>query len=52
MASNTVEICANCGKVNKKESKSFVCSECGCNVSVVIPRSLFAEMVKEGQAKE
>ncbi|MFH1393745.1 MAG: hypothetical protein ABII71_01555 [Candidatus Micrarchaeota archaeon] len=52
MAGNTVEVCANCGKVNKKESKDFLCSECGCHVSVVIPRSIFLDLVKSGAAKE
>ena len=49
---NTVEICANCGKVSKEESDDFVCSACGSNVCVVLPIAMFRQMVKAGLAKE
>jgi predicted nucleic acid-binding Zn-ribbon protein len=52
MAIEKVEICANCGTVGKKESKMFKCSKCGANVSVVVSKEIFAELVKEGHAKE
>jgi predicted RNA-binding Zn-ribbon protein involved in translation (DUF1610 family) len=52
MAGNTVEICANCGKINKEEAKDFVCPDCGCNVSVILPVDTFRQMVEEGLAKE
>ncbi len=48
----TVEICANCGKINKAKGKDFACPECGCDVSVVIPLDTFKEMVQQGLAKE
>ncbi|MBD3210771.1 hypothetical protein GF318_05300 [Candidatus Micrarchaeota archaeon] len=49
--SKTVEICANCGKVAKGSKEKFKC-ECGSNVCVVVPISIFREMVKSGAAKE
>lgn len=52
MAKNTVEVCANCGKVNKQESDSFHCSDCESEVSVVLPKNIFLEMVKQGLVKE
>lgn len=52
MASNTVEICANCGKINRKEIDEFRCGVCGCNVCVVVPKNLFMQMVTDGLAKE
>jgi len=48
---NTVEICANCGKISKHEKEEFLC-ECGSHVSVVIPRKMFEQMVKQGIAKQ
>ncbi|MFH0738161.1 MAG: hypothetical protein V1827_06430 [Candidatus Micrarchaeota archaeon] len=47
---NTVEICANCGKIAKVQKEDFLC-ECGSHVSVVIPRKMFEVMVKQGLAK-
>ena len=52
MAVTKVEICANCGTVSKRESKSFKCPKCGCEVSVVVSKEIFEEMVKQGLAKE
>lgn len=49
---NTVEICANCGKISKDSKEDFVCIECGSNVSVVIPIKMFRQMVEAGAAKE
>ncbi|MFN7990720.1 MAG: hypothetical protein U0R44_01035 [Candidatus Micrarchaeia archaeon] len=49
---NTVEICANCGKISKEHAEDFLCSECGSNVSVVIPIKMFKQMVESGAAKE
>ena len=51
MAAEKVEICANCGKINKNESRKFKCS-CGCDVSVVVSKDIFLQMVKQGLAKE
>jgi len=48
---NTVEICANCGKISKDQKEGFLC-ECGSNVSVVVPIAMFRQMVKMGTAKE
>ena len=48
---NTVEICANCGKISKDQKEEFLC-ECGSNVSVVVPINMFRQMVKMGTAKE
>jgi hypothetical protein len=47
----TVEICANCGKIAKNTKEEFHC-ECGCNVCVVVPLSMFEQMVKNGTAKK
>lgn len=47
-----VEICAGCGTVSKRESKKFKCSKCGSDVSVVVSREIFEELVKEGMAKK
>lgn len=47
-----VEICANCGTIGKKESKSFKCEKCGCDVSVVVSKEIFDELVKEGHARK
>ncbi len=49
---NTVEICANCGKISKEHSEDFLCRECGSNVSVVVPIRMFKQMVETGAAKE
>lgn len=49
---NAVEICANCGKVSKEHKEDFLCPDCGSNVAVVVPLSLFKQMVKSGVAKE
>jgi hypothetical protein len=49
---NTVEICANCGKISKERKEDFLCAGCGCHVSVVVPMALFRQMVKSGAAKE
>jgi len=52
MSKNKVEICANCGKVSKTESVEFLCTECGSEVSVVVSRQIFKQMVDAGAAKE
>jgi len=49
---NTVEICANCGKISKVHREDFLCPDCGANVSVVVPIAMFHQMVKSGLAKE
>jgi predicted RNA-binding Zn-ribbon protein involved in translation (DUF1610 family) len=49
---NTVEICANCGKISKEHREDFKCAECGSDVSVVLPIAMFRQMVKQGFAKE
>lgn len=49
---NTVEICANCGKISKEHKEDFLCPECGSNVSVVVPLKMFKQMVDSGAAKE
>ncbi len=49
---NTVEICANCGKISKEHKEDFLCPECGSNVSVVVPLKMFKQMVEAGAAKE
>ncbi|MEW6748898.1 MAG: hypothetical protein AB1295_04290 [Candidatus Micrarchaeota archaeon] len=49
---NTVEICANCGKISKDIKDSFHCPDCGSDVSVVVPAAMFKQMVKDGLAKE
>ena len=49
---NTVEICANCGKISKVHKEDFLCEACGAHVSVVIPIAMFKQMVKAGAAKE
>jgi DNA-directed RNA polymerase subunit RPC12/RpoP len=49
---NTVEICANCGKIAKEHKEDFRCEACGANVSVVVPAAMFRQMVKSGLAKE
>lgn len=48
---NSVEICANCGKVSRSTKEGFLCPECGSHVSVVIPISMFKQMVEQGLAK-
>ena len=48
----SVEICANCGKLGKEDSDSFVCPDCGCDVCVVLPIQMFHHLVKAGKAKE
>jgi len=48
----TVEVCANCGKVAKEATDSFICSSCGSHVCVVLPYAIFQQMVKSGLAKE
>jgi len=52
MGKNSVEICANCGKLSKGERESFLCESCGCDVCVVVPYPMFLQMVKAGAAKE
>jgi hypothetical protein len=52
MAVEKVEICAGCGLINKSESKKFKCAKCGSDVSVVVSKEIFAQLVKEGLAKE
>jgi hypothetical protein len=52
MAVEKIEICANCGKINKAQSEEFKCADCGCDVCVVISRDIFLQMVKAGLAKE
>ncbi len=52
MAVEKIEVCANCGKINKVESKDFRCPDCGCDVCVVISKEIFLQMVKAGLAKE
>ena len=49
---NKVEICANCGKISKEHKEEFLCPECGSHVAVVVPLSMFRQMVKSGAAKE
>jgi DNA-directed RNA polymerase subunit RPC12/RpoP len=49
---NTVEICANCGKISKEQKEDFLCSDCGSHVSVVVPVAMFRQMVKQGLARE
>jgi hypothetical protein len=52
MAVEKVEICANCGLISKNESRKFKCRQCGCDISVVVSREIFEQLVKEGHAKE
>jgi len=52
MKKNSVEICANCGKISREHKEDFLCRECGANVSVVLPIAMFRQMVKNGLAKE
>jgi len=52
MVVDKVEICANCGLIGKHESRHFKCPQCGCEVSVVVSREIFEQMVKEGLAKK
>ncbi len=47
-----VEICANCGKIAREHKEDFLCSNCGANVSVMVPIAMFRQMVKAGVAKE
>ncbi len=50
-----VEICSNCGKVadsSDYKGKDFVCSKCGCDVSVVLPKEMFDRLIKEGFGKK
>lgn len=49
---NVVEICANCGKIRRKAQEKFVCSECKCDVCVVVPYNIFKKMVESGAARE
>ena len=49
---NVVEICANCGKIRRKANEKFVCEDCQCDVCVVVPYSMFKQMVDAGTAKE
>lgn len=48
----TVEICANCGKLSKSPTDSFLCSSCGSEIAVVIPYNTFLQMIKSGYARE
>ncbi len=52
MAVAKVEICANCGLVNKNETARFKCAKCGSEVCIVVSREIFEQLVKEGFAKE
>jgi len=55
MKKNTVEVCANCGKVadsSDYKGKDFVCSKCKCEVSVVMPKEMFDELIKKGYGKK
>ena len=52
MLKNTVEICANCGKVSRTTNERFHCPVCGSDVSVVVPAAMFKQMVKDGLARE
>ena len=52
LVKNTVEICANCGKIYKGDSETFNCIACGSEVSVVVPLKMFKDMVKIGAVKE
>jgi len=55
MKKNSVEVCANCGKIadaSDYKGKDFLCSKCKCNVSVVMPREMFEQLIKEGMAKK
>lgn len=50
-----MDICAVCGKVaNSSDYKGneFVCSKCGCDVCVVLPRAVFEKLVKAGLTKK
>jgi DNA-directed RNA polymerase subunit RPC12/RpoP len=50
-----VEVCSNCGKVAEPsdyKGKEFVCSRCGCDVSVVMSREAFEKLVKAGFGKK
>lgn len=49
---NTVEICANCGKISDEVKEDFLCKACGSHVAVVVPLAMFKQMVKSGMAKE
>ena len=49
---NVVEICANCGKIRRKAKEKFVCEDCQCDVCVVVPYTMFKQMVDAGTAKE
>ncbi|MFH1222413.1 MAG: hypothetical protein V1492_04995 [Candidatus Micrarchaeota archaeon] len=43
------EVCANCGQVGSDaapDGKHFKCPKCGCEVSVVMSRELFAQLAK------
>ncbi|NYZ77129.1 hypothetical protein H0O02_02320 [Candidatus Micrarchaeota archaeon] len=54
MAKNAFEVCGNCGRVADKsdyKDGEFLCSRCGCNVSVVLPRHLFLKLIKSGFGK-
>lgn len=54
MAKNSFEVCGNCGKVagpSDYSGKDFLCSKCGCNVSIVLPRHLFLKLIKSGFGK-
>ncbi len=50
-----MDICANCGKVadsSDYKNNEFVCSKCGCDVCVVLPKEVFEKLVKAGLAKK
>ena len=49
---NVVEICANCGKVGHNTKEAFKCSKCGSDVCIVVPYTVFKDMVESGAAKE
>jgi len=51
MVVTKLEICANCGLVNKNESKKFKCLKCGSEVCIVVSKEIFEQLVKEGFAK-
>ena len=52
MSVEKVEICAGCGTISKRESRKFKCPICGSEVSIVVSKEIFEQLVKEGHAKE
>ncbi len=55
MKKNCVEVCANCGKIAESsdyKGKDFLCSRCKCDVSVVLPREMANQLLKEGFGKK